>query len=97
MAVLKYKRILSAGFIKRGSHPEGKPLLEGGGASCLLEMGSFSLKLGLRRGARQGPQQEPGPLLAHFTRRDVEGAISMKIDDIRPNFLEKKEGGSQKL
>jgi hypothetical protein len=67
--------------IKRGSLPEGELLLEAGG---LLEMGCFRLKLGLRGGARQGPQQEPGPLLAHYTRRDVKGAIFMKMDDVRP-------------
>jgi hypothetical protein len=61
----------------------------GGGAPTgsregLLEMGYFRLKLGLRGGARQGPQQEPGPLLALCTRRDLKGAIFMKMDDIRP-------------
>jgi hypothetical protein len=70
------------GFIKRGSPPEGgAPTGSRGG---LLETGYFRLKLGLRGGARQGPQQEPGPLLAHYTRRDVKGAIFMKMDDIRP-------------
>jgi hypothetical protein len=53
-------------------------------------MGHFRLKLGLCGGARQGPGQELGPLLAHCTRRDVKGAIFMKMDDIRPKMLEQK-------
>jgi hypothetical protein len=47
-------------------------------------MGYFRLKLGLLGGARQGPEQELGPLLVHCTRRDAKGAIFMKMDDIRP-------------
>ena len=67
----------------------------GGGAPAgsrggLLEMGYFRLKLGLRGGARQGPGQEPGPLLARCARRDVKRAIIMKMDNIRPKTLEQK-------
>ena len=65
LTVLELKRILSVGFIKRGSPPEGEPLLEAGGGSWKWVI--LGLKLGLRGCARQGPQQEPGPLLAHCT------------------------------
>jgi hypothetical protein len=47
-------------------------------------MDYFRLKLWLLGGARQGPEQEPEPLLVRCTRRDVKGAISMKMDDTRP-------------
>jgi hypothetical protein len=49
----------------------------------LLEMGQFSSKLGPRRGARQGPQPEPGLLLAlaRNARRDVKGATPMKNEN----------------
>ena len=53
------------GFIKRGSPPEGEPLLEAGGPSWTW--GYFRLKLGLLGGARQGPEQEPGPLVQKYT------------------------------
>jgi hypothetical protein len=61
-------------------------------------MGYFRLKLGLLGGARQGPEpeQEPGPLLVHCTRRDVKVTIFMKMDDIRPKANpKKKEGDNQ--
>jgi hypothetical protein len=61
-----------------------------GSRGSLLEMGYFRLKLGLRGGARQGPQQEPGPLLAHCTHRDVMGAIFMKMDNTRPKANQKR-------
>jgi hypothetical protein len=48
-------------------------------------MGYFRLKLGLCGGARQGPQQEPGPLLAHYARcthAEMQKAhFSLKIDE----------------
>ena len=59
-------------------------MLEAGGGSWKWVV--FRFKLGLLGGARQGPEQEPGPLplLVHCARRDVKGAIFMKMDDIRP-------------
>jgi hypothetical protein len=81
------------GFIKHGSPPEGgAPTGSRGG--LLWKWVIFRLKLGLLGGARQGPEQESGPLLlidygralqvVHCTRRDAKGAIFMKMDDIRP-------------
>ena len=93
---VSYTFLNSAGFIiKRGSPPEGEPLLEAGGG--LLEMGYFRLKLGLRGGARHGPQQEPGPLLAQplYTPR-YKGAIFMKMGEMSgQKCSNKKEGNNQ--
>jgi hypothetical protein len=57
--------------VKRGFYCGSPP--EGGGATWsstgsrgrLLEMGYFRFKLGLLGGTRQGPEQEPGPLLVY--------------------------------